>query len=141
MICTLEGYTLTQTFHVRPSANRYSWIICSTISSWSNNTVLWVHSIKELKIYRNGNSVNFVSYADIAKTFEELFASTWNGIAVNVWYVSCTPVVLHAGLNDQLRRMLIRKWDDGKRRNPKAVTTFPKHKNLVTDLLYIYNNA
>ena len=139
MICTLEGYTLTQTFHVRPSANRYSWIICSTISSWSNNTVLWVHSIKELKIYRNGNSANFVSYADIAKTFEELFASTWNGIAVNVWYVSCTPVVLHAGLNDHLRRMLINEMirNDETRRQWRLFQTMKIQSQICLILIYI----
>ena len=36
----------------------------------------------------------------MAKTFEEL-----NGIVVSVWCVSFPPLVLHAGLNDQLRRM------------------------------------
>ena len=41
----------------------------------------------------------------MAKTFEELFTPTLKGIAVSVQYVSSTPVVLHAGLADQLRRM------------------------------------
>ena len=37
----------------------------------------------------------------IAKIVEELFTLTLNGIAVNVWYVSSTSVVLYTGLNDQ----------------------------------------
>ena len=40
----------------------------------------------------------------MAKIFEELFTLTCNGLANIVWYVSSTAVVLHAGLNDQLRR-------------------------------------
>ena len=46
----------------------------------------------------------------MAKIFEELFTLNLNKIAVNVWYVSSTtPVVLHAGLNDQLGRMQMNK--------------------------------
>ena len=45
----------------------------------------------------------------MAKIFEELFTPTLNGIAVSVWHVSCTPVVLHAGLNDKLWRMQINR--------------------------------
>ena len=41
----------------------------------------------------------------MAKIFKELFTSTLNGKGVQ--YVSSTPVVLHAGLYDQLRRMQI----------------------------------
>ena len=61
------------------------------------------HSEK-LKIYRIGNSTIFFSHAGTGKDFEELFTLTLNGIVVSVWYVSSTPVVLHAKLNDQLRR-------------------------------------
>ena len=41
--------------------------------------------------------------------FQELFIPTLNGIAVSDQYVSFTPIVLHAGLNDQLRRMQTNK--------------------------------
>ena len=41
----------------------------------------------------------------MAKIFEELFIPTLNGIAVSVWYVSSTPVILHTVLNDQLQRI------------------------------------
>ena len=41
----------------------------------------------------------------MAKIFEELLTTTLNKIAISVWYVSAKPVVLHAGLDDQLRRM------------------------------------
>ena len=44
----------------------------------------------------------------IAKIFEELFTPTLNGIAVSVWYVSSTQDILHAGLNNQLRRTQIK---------------------------------
>ena len=43
----------------------------------------------------------------IAKTFKELFTLNLNGTVVSVQYVSSTPVVLHTGLTDQLRRMQI----------------------------------
>ena len=59
-------------------------------------------SSKELKMYRNGNSVNSFLYVDNGKIFEELFTPTLNEIAVSFWYVSSTPV-LHAVLSDHLR--------------------------------------
>ena len=45
----------------------------------------------------------------MAKTFEKLFTHILNRIAVRVLYVSSTPLIQHAGLNDQLRRMQIKK--------------------------------
>ena len=60
---------------------------------------------KELKIFRNGNSTNFFSYADNSKYSEELFPPTLNGIVVSGWYVSSTPVIQHAQLTDQLRHV------------------------------------
>ena len=45
-------------------------------------------------------SAEFFSYANKGKDFQELFAPTLNGKAVSVYYVSSTPVILHAGLND-----------------------------------------
>ena len=45
----------------------------------------------------------------MAKTFEKLFTPTLNKLAVSVRYVSATPVVLQARLNDQLRHMQITK--------------------------------
>ena len=42
----------------------------------------------------------FCSMFVMAKSFEELFTPTWNGIAASVWYVSSTPGVLGATLND-----------------------------------------
>ena len=53
----------------------------------------------------------------MAKTFEQLVTPTSNGIAVSVRYVSSTPVILDAGLNDRLRR---------RKKNLKTVTPFPK---------------
>ena len=41
--------------------------------------------------------------------FEELFTPTLNWRAISVQYVSSMPVVLHAGLKDQLRRTQINK--------------------------------
>ena len=49
----------------------------------------------------------FSSVRTMAKSFKECFTTTLNGIAVNVQYVSSTPVVLRAGLNDLLQRMQI----------------------------------
>ena len=49
----------------------------------------------------------FFSYADNGKSFDELFTSTLNEIAVSVCYVSSTPVVLRVELTDQLRRTQI----------------------------------
>ena len=54
----------------------------------------------------------------MAKIFEELFTPTLNGIAVSILYLPFTLVVLHAGLNDQLRRR--------KQTKPMIVMPFPK---------------
>ena len=67
------------------------------------------HANKELKIYRNRKSENFFSYADNGNDFKESIYPTLNGVAVSVWYVSSTPVILHARLNNQLQCMQINK--------------------------------
>ena len=50
---------------------------------------------------------------------------TLKRLAVSVWYVSYTPVVLHAELNDKLRRRKI-NLDDMKRGKPKTETRLLK---------------
>ena len=61
----------------------------------------------------------------MAKTFEKLLTPTLNKITVSVLYGSSTPLVLYAGLNNQLWRMQIKKMKE-KRKKPKTVTLFPK---------------
>ena len=64
--------------------------------------------------------------------------STLNGIAVIDQYVSSTPVVLHARLNDHLRWVQINKV----RKKPKTVTPFPKWNKPVARSDYdIRDNA
>ena len=65
---------------------------------------LVVCAIKELKIYRNGNSAKFFLYAGNEKCFEELFTLTLNEIVVCGCYVSFASIVLHARPPDWLRR-------------------------------------
>ena len=44
-----------------------------------------------------------------SKIFQELFTPTLNWITVGVQYMSSTPLILHAGLNHQLRRMQMKR--------------------------------
>ena len=43
----------------------------------------------------------------MTKIFIELLAPTLNKIAISAWFVSSTPVDLHAGLNDQSQSLQI----------------------------------
>ena len=45
----------------------------------------------------------------MAKISLRMVHSTLNGIAVSVWFVFSTSVVLHAGLDDKLRHMKMNK--------------------------------
>ena len=45
-----------------------------------------------MKIYRNGNSAKFFSYAGNGKYFEKLFTHILNGIVVGGWHVSSALV-------------------------------------------------
>ena len=64
-----------------------------------------------------------------------MFTPASNGIPASDKYVSSTPVVLDAGLNDQLRNTQIRKLDGQKRRKPKKMSHFPEIKNRHDDLV------
>ena len=54
-----------------------------------------IEEIQERKL-----SKSFSPMLTMAKTFEELFTSTLDEIAVSVQYGSSTPVVINAGLNN-----------------------------------------
>ena len=64
-----------------------------------------------------------------------MFTPASNGIPASDKYVSSTPVVLDAGLNDQLRNTQIRKLDGQKKRKPKKMSHFPEIKNRHDDLV------
>ena len=56
--------------------------------------------IKELQLFKNGNSAKFFEYVCNSKRNRELFASTINRIVARVRCVSSTTVVLNAKLLD-----------------------------------------
>ena len=90
----------------------------------------------------------FSSMFVIAKIFEELFASTYNGIAVSVWYVSSMPVVLGAIMNDWLQHIQTNQHDgmlrnlksdtvtEVKHRHGNSVANF-KHARVIKSIIYI----
>ena len=69
---------------------------------------------------------NFFSYADSGKDFRKVVCPTLNEIAVDVWYVSSTSVVLHAGLNGQLWRMQTNEMIRNEENRRQTVALFPK---------------
>ena len=94
---------------------------------------------RNYRLHWKGNSARFFFVCWQWQQFlKELFAPTLNGIAVSVWHGLFTPVVLHAGLNDHLRRMQTNEmiWNEENWRMCWLFKVEHEHWNPVASLDY-----